>query len=70
MTDGTGFCDKPDRDSPGTRCGYPMPCPFHTFVIDEASGIILVPECATPDQRKKVRKVGDALIAGLKEGKP
>jgi hypothetical protein len=28
------FCQQPDRDSPGMKCGYPLPCPFHTAVID------------------------------------
>jgi hypothetical protein len=31
---GRMFCDKPDRDVPGIVCGFPIPCPYHTFVID------------------------------------
>lgn len=27
-------CDKPDRDVPTLVCGYPMPCPHHTAVIE------------------------------------
>jgi len=27
-------CIRPDRDSPGTICGYPFPCPWHTVTID------------------------------------
>lgn len=29
-----GFCDQPDRDEPKIKCGYPIPCPFHTVLID------------------------------------
>lgn len=28
------FCDKPDRDVPKLTCGYPIPCPYHTVVIE------------------------------------
>jgi len=27
-------CKSPDRDAPGLECGYPLPCPHHTVVID------------------------------------
>jgi hypothetical protein len=45
-------CKHPDRDVPKLVCGYPLPCPHHTVVID----------CATVDE------VIDraALIAWLK----
>lgn len=26
-------CNKPDRDCPGIECGYPLPCPYHTFRV-------------------------------------
>ena len=28
------MCRKPDRDSPELVCGYPLPCPHHTAIID------------------------------------
>jgi hypothetical protein len=28
------FCKQPDRDVPGIVCGHPLPCPYHTAVID------------------------------------
>lgn len=24
-----GHCNKPDRDVPKLKCGYPLPCPWH-----------------------------------------
>lgn len=36
-------CDKPDRDEPRLKCGYPFPCPHHTVIIedDEATKVAL-----------------------------
>jgi hypothetical protein len=28
------FCNKPDRHEPKLTCGYPLPCPHHTAIID------------------------------------
>jgi len=61
VSDGSGFCDKPDRDVPGIRCGYPMPCPWHTFIVEQATGILLIPDAATPAQIEKAKIVRDAL---------
>ena len=33
MTERT-HCKQPDRDVPGIKCGYPLPCPWHTATID------------------------------------
>ena len=30
------MCQQPDVDEGGLRCGYPLPCPRHTVVIDKA----------------------------------
>lgn len=27
-------CIQPDRDVPGIVCGYPLPCPHHTVVLN------------------------------------
>lgn len=27
------MCQKPDRDCPRMKCGYPLPCPYHTDVV-------------------------------------
>lgn len=31
-------CRQPDRDEPRIKCGYPLPCPFHTIVVDGVEG--------------------------------
>jgi hypothetical protein len=28
------FCRQPDRHEPALVCGYPLPCPHHTAVVD------------------------------------
>lgn len=30
----TSTCARPDRDVPGLECGYPLPCPHHTVVVN------------------------------------
>ncbi len=30
-------CQQPDHDVPGIKCGCPLPCPWHTAVIDLGS---------------------------------
>ena len=27
-------CTAPDRDVPKLKCGYPLPCPWHTAIIE------------------------------------
>lgn len=29
------YCQQPDRDVPKLTCGYPLPCPWHTAIIEE-----------------------------------
>lgn len=31
------FCSAPDRHEPRLRCGYPLPCPWHTVTVVIAS---------------------------------
>lgn len=28
------ICNAPDKDMPKLKCGYPLPCPHHTAIID------------------------------------
>ncbi len=39
----TEFCKRPDRQEPRLKCGYPLPCPYHTIEvngIDRAVGLV------------------------------
>ena len=48
-------CTQPDRDEPGLVCGYPLPCPWHTIMIDENGIVHLAPE--TPAQAALIEKI-------------
>lgn len=37
------FCKQPDRHEPKLICGYPLPCPYHTVII-EPPDVIHVPD--------------------------
>lgn len=43
-------CRKPDRDAPGLLCGYPLPCPYHTAVIDTTGEVptVTIPVTQVP----------------------
>lgn len=36
-------CQQPDRDEPKLVCGYPLPCPHHTAIVDLKERTITVP---------------------------
>ncbi len=43
-------CQKPDRECPGIVCGHPLPCPYHTVVIDTAGTVptVTIPVVSIP----------------------
>lgn len=51
-------CERPDRDVPSIKCGYPLPCPWHTAILED--GILYAPKI-TNQQFKYLKKVRDAL---------
>ena len=55
-------CQKPDRDEPGLVCGYPLPCPHHTVVIDASTMPALVTgaEHLPASVRRKLQQIGEA----------
>ena len=52
-------CQKPDRDSPGIICGYPLPCPYHTVVIDTTGTVptVTIPVTRIPPVSAKTLDV-------------
>ena len=46
------YCKNPDRNVPEIVCGYPLPCPYHTVIIDMAAKP--VPTITIPATNPKV----------------
>jgi hypothetical protein len=60
------YCDKPDRDSPKMKCGYPLPCPFHTVIIDATKEppTVTTPVTAQLTPRARRRVIDVARVFG------
>ena len=60
------FCNKPDRDVPGIICGHPLPCLYHTAVIDLSNPLFPVSNVERFDsnERKKLKEIAEVLIRG------
>lgn len=54
------YCQQPDRDVPKLTCGYPLPCPHHTLVL-QADGRVRVPARGSVVGAVRVRAIGKAL---------
>ena len=56
-------CNKPDRHCPELVCGFPLPCPWHTVIIDleENPPTITVPATA-PLNADKITKLKDVAL--------
>lgn len=48
-------CQRPDRDVSELICGYPLPCPWHTVVIDTRATppTVTIPATAAPQINSK-----------------
>lgn len=61
------FCQKPDRDIPGLICGYPLPCPHHTIIIDTSPDPptvtipATIPKAANPKVLDKLKRIAKIL---------
>ena len=67
-------CKRPDRDVPGLICGYPLPCPYHTAIIDTTVDppTVTIPIVAdqpalTPVGRKRLKRIALALKDAIEE---
>ena len=61
-------CRKPDHDVPALTCGQPLPCPFHTVLIDTEPSPPTITEPVTaglsPLERARLREVANAIGDG------
>lgn len=50
------FCERPDRDISALVCGHPLPCPWHTVVIDTkpTPPTVTIPATAAPQINPKM----------------
>lgn len=57
-------CVQPDRDVPALLCGYPLPCPYHTAIL-EPDGAVRIPPALRDRAVRRIRQVGLALQLAL-----
>jgi hypothetical protein len=67
-------CRHPDRDVPKFMCGYPLPCPWHTVIIDASTDPATVTIPVTSDAlkspvRERVGAVARAAVAAKPKGR-
>lgn len=64
-------CRHPDRDVPKLVCGYPLPCPWHTVVIDttENSTEMDVPVQTDPKAVPRLAEIAFAVTPDSREDK-
>lgn len=60
-------CERPDRHRPSLICGYPLPCPYHTVIIDTEADppTLRIPITSEPDHA--LRRLKD-IARAIKEG--
>ena len=62
-------CRHPDRDEPKMLCGYPLPCPWHTAVVDLGADpptvtIPLTSDAMKSPARERLGEVSRAVAVG------
>lgn len=61
------YCKQPDRDVPKIVCGFPLPCPYHTVVIDASNKPTVTIPAGRAMTTKTLRRIAD--IADMLKGK-
>ena len=62
-----GLCTKPDRDVSSLICGYPLPCPYHTVIIETESDPPIIqipatiPQALNLDTLDKLKKIANII---------
>lgn len=57
------YCKHPDRHVPGIVCGHPLPCPYHTVIVDETGEVpvINMPITINKKQLKRIKDIANIL---------
>jgi hypothetical protein len=60
-----GTCRHPDRDCPKLLCGYPLPCPWHTVIVDESRepATVTIPVTSSAMRSPNRERVGEIARA-------
>lgn len=64
MTKQEGWCNHPDRHEPKLRCGYPLPCPHHTAIIDPPD-IISIPLGTADKVVERLNEISKAIYESM-----
>lgn len=55
------FCKHPDRHMPIMNCGYPLPCPYHTVVIEPPRVMVPIDRNVNSRQKKRLKETAEVL---------
>lgn len=59
----TIVCTQPDRHAPKLTCGYPLPCPHHTVIMEP--GKLTIPHhskaATSPELKRRLKAIHRAL---------
>ncbi len=57
------MCKYPDRDEPKIACGYPLPCPVHTVMLDlTTKPPVLIQPITRPLRQKDKRRLNTIAV--------
>ncbi len=56
-------CRHPDHDNAKLMCGYPLPCPWHTVIIDAEAETVTIPFQSDALKSPARERVGDVARA-------
>lgn len=63
----TKYCQRPDHDISSLVCGAPLPCPYHTVIIDTRATppTVTIPATAAPQINPKMIGLLKQIARGI-----
>ena len=63
----TLYCQRPDHDISSLVCGAPLPCPYHTVIIDTRPTVptVTIPATAAPQMNPKMIGLLKQIARGI-----